>query len=106
MKRLIRVNPGFVLIASSAIALVLAACVKEGDDAPPLPGVLGGLMMTAAGGSAGSMGNAGSGGSAGQGGGAGQGGSAGGGAAGNAGSSGVGGAAGNGTLPDAGADGG
>ena len=98
MKRVTRVNPGFVLIAASAVALMLAACVEEGDDAPPLPGAAGSTRAT--GGSAGSGGGAGTAGSGGgmaSGGTAGQGGSAGqpGGAGGQAGSV---------TMTDAGAD--
>ena len=91
MKRVTRVNPGFVLIAASAIALAMVACVEEGNDAPPLAGALG-QVKTAAGGSGGMAGSAGSGGSSGSGGGGGQGGSAGGGQAGSA------------TLPDGGTD--
>ena len=95
MKRVTRVNPGFVLISASAIALVLVACVKEGDDAPPLPGALGPTAMVTAG-AAGAAG-AGMSGASGSGGGGGQGGSGG-----NAG--GQGGSAGSGTTPDAGTD--
>jgi|SRR5688572_23920463 len=100
MKRVTRVNPGFVLIVASALAGALVACVPEGDEAPPLGGALG---QTQAGGAAGMGGSAGGGaaGSAGAGT-AGQGGS--GGAAAGAGGAGAGGqgTAGTGTLPDAG----